>query len=215
LVTRAARAAGVEHFVFHSVLHPQAEAMPHHAHKLRVEEMVVESGLPFTILQPTAYMQNILAGWDGLLAQGVMRNPYPIETKLSLVDLEDVAEVAAKVLTESGSVHRGATYELVGTAPLAQTEVAQILSEALGQPVRAGSESVEAWETRARTAGLGDYQCETLIKMFRYYERHGLVGNPNTLRWLLGREPTSLAEFTRWAVRGQETRRRAPRYCEG
>ena len=61
----AARAVGVEQFVFHSVLHPQTEAMPHHWNKLRVEEAVLASGLPFTIFQPAPYMQNVLAGLAG------------------------------------------------------------------------------------------------------------------------------------------------------
>jgi hypothetical protein len=39
--------------------------------------------------------------------------------------------------------------------------------------------------------------------MFRYYAQHGLVGNPNTLRWLLGRAPHGLAEFLGRVV-GQE-----------
>jgi hypothetical protein len=36
---------------------------------------------------------------------------------------------------------------------------------------------------------------ETLLKMFRYYANYGLVGNSHVLRWLLGREPTSLEAF--------------------
>ena len=64
LALAAARQAGVGHFVYHSVLHPQTEKMPHHWRKLRVEELLLESGLPFTILQPAAYMQNIAAGWE-------------------------------------------------------------------------------------------------------------------------------------------------------
>src|SRR6185436_12761799 len=52
LVIGEAHAAGVEHFVYHSVLHPQAEQMNHHWQKMRVEEMLFESGLRFTILQP-------------------------------------------------------------------------------------------------------------------------------------------------------------------
>ena len=40
---QSARHAGVEHFVYHSVLHPQAENMPHHWKKLRVEELLLES----------------------------------------------------------------------------------------------------------------------------------------------------------------------------
>jgi uncharacterized protein YbjT (DUF2867 family) len=198
-VIAAAKEAGVEHLVLHSVLHPQMEQMPHHWNKLRVEEALFESGLNFTILQPTAYMQNLLAGWKLITEDGVLRNPYPVETRLSLVDLEDVAEAAAMVLTKRG--HTGATYELVSTLPLTQTEVAAILSDALGRPVRAEAEPLEAWAARARTAGLGDYQLATLIRMFQYYERYGLIGNPNMLRWLLGREPTTLVTFARRVAR--------------
>jgi NAD(P)H dehydrogenase (quinone) len=189
----AARAAGVEHFVFHSVLHPQAEAMPHHWNKLRVEEALFASGLPFTILQPAPYMQNTLAGWAAIAGRGVYSVPYPVETRLSLVDLDDVAQAAAAVLTEPG--HQGATYELVGTPPMSQTEVAAVLAEQLGRPVAAVSESVDTWERRARAGGLGDAQVSTLRQMFDYYARYGLPGNPNVLDWLLARPPMTFAEF--------------------
>ena len=109
-VMTAAQVAGVQHFVFHSVLHPQTQAMPHHWHKLRVEEMLFESGLPFTILQPAAYMQNILAHWTQAKRKGIYPVPYRTTARLSLVDLEDVAAAAVRVLTQSG--HVGATYEL-------------------------------------------------------------------------------------------------------
>ena len=194
----AARAAGVEHFVYHSVLHPQTEAMPHHWQKLRVEEQLFESGLPCTILQPTAYMQNALAHWDSILTRGVYPVPFAVETRLSLVDLRDVAEAAAIVLTEAG--HVGATYELVGTEAMSQAEVARVLGQQLGRPVRAQTTSIEAWEQRARASGLGDYQVKTLIKMFRYYERYGFQGNPRVLGWLLRRPPTTLAAFVKRQV---------------
>ncbi|HLE28887.1 MAG TPA: hypothetical protein VI793_12265, partial [Anaerolineales bacterium] len=71
----------------------------------------------------------------------------------------------------------------------------EALSQKLGRPVRAEAQSVEMWEQRARAGGMGDYQVETLIKMFRYYEQHGLVGNPHVLGWLLGRKPTTLEEW--------------------
>lgn len=189
----AAREAGVDHVVLHSVLHPQTERMPHHWNKLRVEEALLESGLAFTVLQPAAYMQNLLSGWKMITEVGVLKNPYPVETRLSLVDLRDVAEAGALVLTERG--HTGATYELTGTPPLTQTEVAEILSHVLGRPVRAEAEPLAAWEARSLAAGLSDDRRAILAKMFDYYATHGLTGNSNTLRWLLRREPTSLAEF--------------------
>ena len=208
-VLAAAKEAHVDHLVLHSVLHPQTERMPHHWNKLRVEEALFESGLDFTVIQPTAYMQNLLSGWKLITESGIMRNPYPVETRLSLVDLRDVAEVAAIVLTKRG--HTGATYELTGTPPFTQTEVAEILSDALGRPVRAEAEPIATWEARALAAGLSDDQRDLLTKMFDYYARHGLTGNPNTLRWLLGREPTALAEFARRSVREQGPTSPSPR----
>ncbi len=194
----AARRADVGRFVYHSVLHPQAEAMPHHWRKLRLEEQLFESGLPFTILQPAAYMQNVLGHRRRIVDEGVYPVPYAAATRLGGVDLEDVAEVAARVLREPG--HLGATYELCGEPALDQTETAAVLAEALGRPVRVVTVPLETWRAQARAAGLDDEACETLLAMFRYYERHGFTGNSNVLRWLLGREPTSFREFVerRW-----------------
>ena len=196
-IARAIAAAAQEHkvrrFVFHSVLHPQIEAMPHHWNKMRAEELLLAADFDLTILQPTAYMQNILGAWHGIIEDGVLRIPYPAETRLSLVDLDDVAEAAAQVLTEDG--HNGATYELAGTAPLNQIEVATAIGTVLGRDIRVEVEAVEAWESRVRAAGMGDHERVTLAAMFSYYARHGLAGNSNTLRWLLGRAPHDLAHF--------------------
>ena len=194
VVIAAASSQGVDRMVYHSVLHPQIEAMPHHWNKLRVEELLFGSKLDITILQPTAYMQNSLAEWDRMVRDGIYRVPYPVETKLSLVDLDDLAEAAALVLTSTG--HSGATYELVGSPPLSQIEIAETFGEALNKTVRAEAENVEGWDQRARSTGMDDHARETLIKMFRAYARDGLAGNPNVLGWLLGRPPTSLAAFT-------------------
>jgi NAD(P)H dehydrogenase (quinone) len=192
-VVAAAKAHGISRFVYHSVLHPQIEAMPHHWAKLRVEEMLFSSKLDITILQPAAYMQNSLTEWDRMKREGIYRVPYPVEARLSLVDLDDVAEVAALVLTADG--HSGATYELVGTQPVSQTEIAETFGRALNKSVRAEAESTEAWDQRARSVGMDAHQRQTLIKMFQAYARDGLKGNPNVLGWLLGRPPTPLASF--------------------
>jgi uncharacterized protein YbjT (DUF2867 family) len=197
-VVDAALACGVKRVAFHSVLHPQIEAMPHHWDKLRVEELLLQSGLDVTILQPASYMQNILGGWRSIM-EGVYRIPYPVETRLSLVDLEDVAEVAALVLSELG--HVGATYELVGAAPLSQVEIAWVLSQTIGRPVRAEPQSLDTWEARVRADGIGDYECNTLVKMFRYCGDFGMTGNSNLLRWLLKRAPTSLTDFAAKSLR--------------
>ena len=199
IVIATAQKAGVAHFVFHSVLKPQTEAMPHHWNKLRVEERLIESGLPYTILQPAAYMQNILVHWESIINEGVLPVPYPADTRLSLVDLLDVAQAAATVLTEPG--HHFATYELVSVAGLSQTEVTGILSQELGRPVQVSVIPLETWQEQARGTEMGDYQVETLVSMFRYYRRFEFLGNPQVLGWLLNRPPNSFSAFVKRTIR--------------
>jgi len=199
LVVRGARKAGVPHLVYHSVLHPQTEKMSHHWQKLRVEEIILEAGLPFTILQPAPYMQNLMAGWKSIVEAGVLRVPYSVRSKFSFVDLEDVAEAAKIVLTEPGHTH--AIYELAGTLPMSHAEVAEIFGSVLKHNVRAESEEISNW--RLRTKGISEYASENLIKMFAYYDQWGLVGNINILRWLLNREPTSFETFVQRIMQGQ------------
>jgi NAD(P)-dependent dehydrogenase (short-subunit alcohol dehydrogenase family) len=71
----------------------------------------------------------------------------------------------------------------------------QVIGQALGRTIQIETETPETWDARA--SGPNSYQRETLTRMFSYYAQHGLIGNCNTLRWLLGREPTSLADFAR------------------
>jgi uncharacterized protein YbjT (DUF2867 family) len=195
LVIREAYSAGAEHLVYHSVLHSQTEKMAHHWQKLRVEEMIFESGLPFTILQPAPYMQNLLAGWKSVVEEGILRVPYSVRVQFSFIDLEDLVEAAKVVLSESN--HKNAIYELAGTPPMSHAEVAEIFGCTLKRNVRAEAEAIRDWRLRAEQSGMSEYAVENLIKMFEYYDQWGLMGNPNVLRWLLRREPASLEIFLR------------------
>lgn len=194
----AARSVGVERIVYHSVLHPQTREMPHHWQKLAVEEELFGAGLDFTILQPAAYMQNVLQYWNEIVRTGVYRVPYGEGAALSLVDLEDVAEVAAKVLTREE--HKGATYELAGPDTFSPRQIGKLLSERLKREVRAEAISLEDWVVEARASGLSGYPLDSLTAMFRYYDRHGLVGNPKVLEWLLSRTPTTFDDFVERAI---------------
>ena len=118
---------------------------------------------------------------------------------MSMVDLDDVAQAAAVVLTGPG--HLGATYELAGPEVLTQTQIAEILSKHLKRPVRAEQITIEAWTLQARASGMGEYQIETLTKMFHYYDRNGFWGNPRTLSQLLGRTPSKFDAFVERTIR--------------
>jgi len=193
VVINAAQSAGVARFVYHSVLHPQIEAMPHHWHKLRVEQMLCESGLSWTILQPVAYMQNIFTQWDQIVEQGVYTVPYALDKRLSMVDLLDVAAAAAVVITEKG--HQYAIYELCGPDTLSGNEIAAMLAHRLGRDIKALVIALDLWEVQAQAAGLSAYAIETLVKMFRHYQQHDFRGNPRVLGWLLGRSAAPFEQF--------------------
>ncbi|OLR94745.1 SDR family oxidoreductase [Actinokineospora bangkokensis] len=127
-------ARDVQHLGFHSVIHPDIDALVHHHQKLLVERVLRDSGLPVTILRPSHYMQNYLEFWEFILA-GLM--PYPVSptSVMGMVDVEDVAEAAATVLSAPDE-HVGKTYDLSAQA-LDRNEMAQVWSRVLGHPVAA------------------------------------------------------------------------------
>jgi NAD(P)H dehydrogenase (quinone) len=182
----------VNRIIYHSVLHAQVSTMPHHWQKMQVEELLFTSSLDYTILQPTAYMQNIL-GYKDSINSGIYPIPYPISSKISLVDLSDVADVASKIITESN--HLYAIYELVGTFPLSQIEVAEKLSYYLNKNVLPKELTIHDWENSPAIKNMPEFTKNTLKSMFHYYAEHGLAGNNHVLSWLLGRAPNTLEQF--------------------
>jgi len=182
----------IKRFVFHSVLHPHIEEMPHHWQKMRMEEKLFSSGLDFTILQPCAYMQNILSGWNHIL-EGQYTVPYNINARISIVDLEDIGQVAANVLMESG--HKNAIYELAGPEALSQIDVAGKISAVLNKQVNPVQQSQLEWKNNALKSNLPAAQIDWLLKMFNYYDNNGLPGNSNVLEYLLGKNPTTFDQF--------------------
>jgi NAD(P)H dehydrogenase (quinone) len=192
---KAMREAGAWRLVYHSVLHPQADDLPGHLMKLHTERRVVDSGLAYTILQPAPYMQNLAPHRYDVVTHGVYRVPYSVLAPLTWIDLRDVAMVAARVLSEPG--HDAATYELAGPEPLSSAQVAERWSAVLGRPVRAETMGREAWAASLDRSGVGGFALEARAAMARYFDRHGMVGNPNALTWLLRRPPLTLDGYLR------------------
>ncbi|WP_277373816.1 NmrA family NAD(P)-binding protein [Pseudomonas sp. AA-38] len=130
----AARAEQLDHIVFHSVIHPDIAELPHHRQKLLVEGLLKESGLPVTILRPSHYMQNVLDFWD-FFGAGLLPYPTSPESRMGVVDSDDIAEAAANVLTNPEG-HIGKTYDL-STVELTRHDMARIWSRVLGHPMTA------------------------------------------------------------------------------
>jgi uncharacterized protein YbjT (DUF2867 family) len=127
-------------------------------------------------------MQNLMR----LISREVLVVPYSVQAPFTPVDLNDVAEVAAIVLTEPG--HEYAAYELAGSERLDTAAMA----EGLGRIAR--GRGLQEWQDDMTAAGTPPQVVKGLAKMMAYYDEHGLVGNSRVLSMLLGREPTRFAE---------------------
>ena len=180
---RLAREAGVRRIVFSSVIHPGIAELKNHAVKLPVEEALIESGLEYTILNPAVFFQNIASGWKKAQQTGVHEESWSNDMRFSRVDYRDVAEVAAIGLTEDRLLF--GTFELCADGILNGHELADLMTEVLGRPVRAEHGPLPP----------SDKVPDQLIEMMRWYDQHSLLGNPLTLRAILNRPARILRDY--------------------
>ncbi len=196
----AAKAEGVSQFAFHSLVHPMCRKLLHHWEKLRVEEYLIESLVPYTILAPTMYMQNINVEWASILKTGIYKRFYSVDIDLSVVDLDDVGEVAAIMLTGDGWT--GGSFEMCSPYPLSHAAMAKIFSEVTGRDIRAEKGDMADWIAAAKARGQDEYAIEGFVKMCEHYDDYGLPGgNGKVLAMILGREPNDYRAFAEkwWA----------------
>jgi NAD(P)H dehydrogenase (quinone) len=185
-VRDAATAAGVRRVVLHSVLHPNTPSMPHHMNKMRAEAELRDSDLEWTILQPAMYAQTVLA-YHRRSPAGRLQAPFDVRRTFTVVDLADVAEIAAAVLLDE--VGRYGVYELAGPEALTVEQMAARIGALLGEDVVA--EHIVPW--RLAMPEKITRRMAYMAAMCDEYDRRGLVGNADVARMLLGREPTSFA----------------------
>jgi uncharacterized protein YbjT (DUF2867 family) len=201
----AAQAEGVRHLVFSSVLHAITTDLVQHEIKRDIEEHLLSSGLEFTILQPANYMLPLKL--RPAFERGVFELSWSLDRRQSLVDLDDVTDVACMTLTDAER-HAGATYELAAPGRYTAHELGTIIASVLSRPIEVreidADTYLRAWAGDADPRQL-THQLSVLRSITARYSSHDFVGNANVLTWLLGRPPTTFAAFVR---RQQESRER-------
>lgn len=183
----AARRAGVPFFVFSSVgSADQATGIPHFESKYEVETMLAASGLPYTILRPVYFMENILStATIERLRGGSFALPMSPDRILQQVCAPDYGEVAAEVLLDPerfvGRAIDVASDELTGE------QEAAALAEVLSHEVAYQQLPVEA---------LGAPGSDMRL-MFEWFESNGYQANVEALRAEFPR--VSWHRFVDWA----------------
>ncbi|HEY3059643.1 MAG TPA: SDR family oxidoreductase [Chloroflexota bacterium] len=189
----AARGAGVEHVVKLSGIMPEVDSDFRFArmHGL-IEQKLEQSGMAYTHLRAGEFMHAYFRQVPSIVSRSAIRLPMA-EARIASIDVADIAEVAAMILTSSG--HAGQIYPLTGPEALTMAEVAQQISVAIGKPVRYEAISPDDYRSANLAAGMPTYTADALVEL--YAERRA-GKESHVYPWvetLLGRRPCSFQDF--------------------
>lgn len=191
-MVEAAKSAGVDKFVFSGVIHPSLAKLVNHAAKLPIEEAIYESGMIFTVLQPTMFMQTLDNAWNEVVNNDRFSLPYSKQMRVCYVDYRDVAEAAAIALT-SDKLDDG-TFELCASGMINRIELTVLMTEILGRSIAAEESQFDEWAEGASLPA-GPVR-DGLRQMYTDYDQYGFPGgNALVLAAILGREPRTLKNY--------------------
>src|SRR6202522_710952 len=162
----------LKHIVYHSVFRvDHFKDVPHFASKLAIENALREFDVPFTIIRPNYFSQNDATLKDPLTQAGIY--PMPLgDVGVSAVDIRDIAEATAIVLTSDG--HTGETYNLNGPEALRGPKAASIWSKVLGHEIRYAGHDMDAFEEQMRNSA-PSWSAFDIRMMFQRYLERGFV----------------------------------------
>ncbi|WP_411279223.1 NmrA family NAD(P)-binding protein [Gemmatimonas sp.] len=191
-VIARARQHGVKHIVFLSVQGVERNwFVPHH----HIERRLVSSGVPYTMLRPAYFMQNFTSTLhDELVRRHRIFLPAG-NAQFTLVDVGDIARVAARVLTQSGTQHHGQAYTVTSGTPLNFAQMAAQLTTGLGTPITYVSPSPWRFYRTLRRDGR---EPGLILVMLLLHMLPRVTGTPpvtHTVADLTGRAPIEFAQF--------------------
>lgn len=161
----AAKAAGVSHFVFTSVASAdRSTGIPHFETKYKIEQYLVRSEIPHTIIGPTAFMENFIQPFAlPNLRQGKLSRALPASRPMQLVAVEDIGSFAAFVIQHPKDF-LGKRIDIAGDERTGE-ETASVLSKAAGKPIRYESFPPESLRTQnADMAIMMEWQAKNSYK---------------------------------------------------
>eukprot|EP01135_Chromosphaera_perkinsii_P007980 Nk52_evm52s1073 gene=Nk52_evmTU52s1073 len=165
------------------------------------ENAVISTGVPITVLRPNLFMQNIVRD-DALhikAARQFYRSVDVAETKISHVDVRDVAEAAKVCLTAADvTEHAGNTYDITGPMAYTYEMVAETLGgkEVLDTPVRCVELNDSQLFKAVTESGYPPYMCWMLVNLYKMYRLNGVTSRTfHDYTILTGKEPRSLEAF--------------------
>jgi uncharacterized protein YbjT (DUF2867 family) len=190
----AARKAKVKHIVRNSAIKAAHDAPNRNGrmHAL-VEDAVMASGIPWTILRPHYYMQNLLSSARSVASDGMLYMNMG-EAPVGMIDGRDVGTLAARVIEEPGP-HAGKVYNPTGPKPITMKEAAEILGRVLGKPVQYVALPQEAAREAMLGFGLSPWFVGNVVDYGRVYSEGWGDFATRDFNSITGREARSFQQF--------------------
>jgi uncharacterized protein YbjT (DUF2867 family) len=135
-ITKAAKEAGVGHLIYSSVANAdKATGIPHFDSKYEVEKHIASTGVPYTIIAPVYFMENLTTPWSvPELRQGKLALALPADQPLQQIAVRDIGAFAAAIIERRETVF-GHRYDIAGDE-LSGEKSAAIFSEATGRNIQ-------------------------------------------------------------------------------
>ena len=131
---------------------------------LAMDDLIAGSGVAYRALTNPSFMDNIAAQAAAIKNQGMFFSPIDGDRKLPAVATRDIAAAAARLLLDDSWTGAGEV-PLLGPEDLSCTDMAQIMSEVLGKPVRFQQISLEAYKDRFTGFGMSDAMAQGMTDM--------------------------------------------------
>lgn len=198
-VVRAAERAGVRLLAYTSIPRATENSMILAQEHRGTEAVLAESTVPHAILRNGWYWENYLGGLASTVDGGVLYGAAG-EGRVAAAARADYAEAAAAVL--SGGEHAGRVYELGGDERLTYADLARVISEVSGKPVRYQDLPEAEYAAALENSGLPAGYARVLADADTGIEAGLLDVTSGELRQLIGRPSTPVAEVFRAALAG-------------
>ena len=195
LLDNAAK-AGVQHVVHLGACGRDDTTVAHWAWHQFVERYIQWRGFSFTHLRPETFMQNMLSyGGRKSIENGVI-NAYVGDARLSWVDIDDVAQVAALALSRP-DLHAGKTYRL-GYDARSFAELAGLMTSIVGKPFRYQPLAPEIFLHAMEDAGAEMAYMNCVYDHYKRYAAGTIPGADDifdNFPAITGKEPTRWPDF--------------------
>ncbi|MDB5430993.1 MAG: NmrA family protein [Caulobacter sp.] len=191
---RVAREVGVARVVVVSSLGLSFPTEPPGSERHRYEDVVKASGLPWSIVRPSGFMQNFSEGFmtPGIKHAGMIFSAAGAGA-VAMVDSNDIAAAVLALLTQPDQT--GKTFELTGPQAHTFAEMAAMISAVAGRPIGYQAISIDQMRQRMHEAGVTTDYADILLRDQRAISEGAAAKITTDIRELTGRPPTSFQHF--------------------